>query len=182
MTALLQRLAHELKVSLRVTPYSASGGFPRVHTEFQKFLRDLASNRIQTPDAIILVTDSNCVGQPARKKRFRPAIDRFPNLDSIIHFAIPDPHIERWMLLDANAFKAVFERGCTLPTIKCDKDEYKRLLLNEIRLAGIEPPLGGEEYVTDIVAAMDLNRAAQSEPSFGAAYSTLRSLLVRHAP
>ena len=71
------------------------------------------------------------------------------------------------MLVDPQAFKTVFGRGCTLPAAKCAKGEYKTLLRKEIRDAGIEAPLGGEEFAEDIVDAFDLGQAETKEPSFG---------------
>jgi hypothetical protein len=92
----------------------------------------------------------------------------------IVSVAIPDPHIERWMLVDAKAFQDVFGRGCTLPANKCAKDEYKKLLRKEIRESGIEAPLGGEEYAEDIVMAMNLGQVEGREPSFGLFLKTLK--------
>ena len=71
------------------------------------------------------------------------------------------------MLVDPKAFQSVFGRGCTLPAIKCAKNEYKRLLRSEIRQSGIEAPLGGEEFAEDLVKAMNLRHAEQREASLG---------------
>ncbi|MBL8219231.1 MAG: hypothetical protein JNL62_08370 [Bryobacterales bacterium] len=78
------------------------------------------------------------------------------------------------MLCDAKAFKSVFGRGCTLPAIKCQKDEYKRLLRDEIRRSGVDAPLGGEEFASDIVQAMDLGQI--DEPSLALFIKQLRAL------
>ena len=53
-------------------------------------------------------------------------------LRSVI-YAIPDPHIERWLLLDSAAFKKVLDKGCSAPTQKCERGLYKRLLLQAVR-------------------------------------------------
>jgi hypothetical protein len=94
-------------------------------------------------------------------------LDPYPQFQQLVSYAIPDPHIERWMLVDPRAFQTVFGRGCTLPAIKCAKDEYKKLLRREIRESGIEAPLGGEEYAEDIVMAMNLGQVEGREPSLG---------------
>jgi hypothetical protein len=91
----------------------------------------------------------------------------YPEFQQLVSYAIPDPHIERWMLVDPRAFRAVFGRGCTLPALKCAKDEYKRLLRSEIRESGIDAPLGGEEFAEDIVMAMNLGQVEVREPSLG---------------
>ncbi|NJL47713.1 MAG: hypothetical protein HC929_09820, partial [Leptolyngbyaceae cyanobacterium SM2_5_2] len=92
--------------------------------------------------------------------------------------AIPDPHIERWMMVDQRAFKEVFKRGCdALPRIKCKKNEYKELLLKQIRSADIEPIFGGMEYAEDIANSLDLHHCGDSEPSLGDFLKDLRGLL-----
>ncbi len=60
--------------------------------------------------------------------------------------AVPDPHIERWLLLDGVAFKAVFGRGCDAPDMKCSRDKYKRNLIKSIRNTGVIPNLGKIKY------------------------------------
>jgi hypothetical protein len=78
--------------------------------------------------------------------------------------------------VDPNAFRAVFGRGCTLPAIKCAKDEYKRLLRKEIRASGIEAALGGEEFAEDIVMEIDLANVEVREPSLGLFLRSLKAL------
>jgi hypothetical protein len=89
--------------------------------------------------------------------------------------AIPDPHVERWMLVDSQAFKAVLGRGCDAPDQKCERERYKHMLLAAMRAAGIVPPLGGMEYARDIVQHLDLQRAGQLDVSLGLAIASLRS-------
>ncbi|MBX9604181.1 MAG: hypothetical protein K2X35_24470 [Bryobacteraceae bacterium] len=93
---------------------------------------------------------------------------------------IPDPHIERWMLVDPVAFQRLFRRGCTLPAIKCDKNAYKNLLEDEIRASGITPLLGGMEYVEDIIKLLDFHRA-EREPTFRLALREIRATLKQWA-
>ncbi len=81
--------------------------------------------------------------------------------------AIPDPHIERWLLIGSAAFKAVLGKGCAAPDYKCERDRYKKLLIQAIRDAGLSPLLGGMEHAEDIVNAMDLERMEQADDSLG---------------
>ncbi len=81
------------------------------------------------------------------------------------------------MLVDTNAFRTVFGRGCTLPALKCAKDEYKKILRQEIRDSELEAPLGGEEFAEDLVMAMDLGRVR--EPSLRLFIRELRGLFNR---
>ena len=80
--------------------------------------------------------------------------------------AIPDPHIERWLLLDGAAFKAVFGTGCDAPDLKCERNHYKRQLMDAIQSAGTTPRLGGIEYAEEIVQHMNLDRVARLDRVF----------------
>lgn len=165
--AMLRRFGNEYGVGVTLRLLSAQGGLPRMHYEFKCFLRDLSRQRQQRPDSIIVVVDANCQGHKERKDGMDRVLAPHVEFQQLVSYAIPDPHIERWMLVDTNAFQTVFGRGCTLPAIKCAKDEYKRLLRREIRESGIEAPLGGEEYAEDIVMAMNLGQVEGREPSLG---------------
>lgn len=91
--------------------------------------------------------------------------------------AIPDPHIERWLLLDSRGFKQVLGRGCAAPDRKCDRDRYKQLLDEAVRNTGVEPLLGGLEYAEDLLLTMDLDRAGRNDSSFGHLLDDLRRFL-----
>ena len=78
---------------------------------------------------------------------------------------IPEPHIERWLLLDSEAFKTVFGKGCPVPDQKCERGRYKNMLLNAIYQATMVSPLDAIERVDELVNAMDLQRMAQNDRS-----------------
>lgn len=147
-----------------------------MHDEFKEFLRDVSRQGQPFPDSIVVVVDANCQGHNERKKLMDGVLARYPTFQQLVCYAIPDPHIERWMLVDPNAFRAVFGRGCTLRAIKCAKDEYKRLLRKEIRASGIEAALGGEEFAEDIVMEIDLANVEVCEPSLGLFLRSLKAL------
>lgn len=106
---------------------------------------------------------------------FQDEVLAYPPLQPLTSYCIPDPHVERWMLVDPHAFHQVFGRGCTLPATKGAKDEYRRLLRREIRESGIESLLGGEEFAEDIVDHMDLERVEMQEASLGHFLRSLKS-------
>ena len=173
--AIFRRFGRDYGVAVTLTFLSARGGLPRMHDEFRDFLRDLARERQPYPDGVIVVADANCQGYHGRKKLMDVELERYPQFQQLVSYAFPDPHVERWMLVDPNAFQTVLGRGCTLPAIKCAKDEYKKLLRKEIRDGGIEAPLGGEEFAEDIVMAMNLSQAEVREPSLGLFLRSLRA-------
>ena len=140
-------------------------GYGKVAQEFERFLIDLRYQDELRPDMVVVATDANCKGLNARRREFNT-----PTLTSIsaipIVSAIPDPHVERWLLLDGAAFKAVFGKGCKAPDLKCERDRYKERLINEIRNAGGTSRFGGIEFAEEIVGHMDIDRAARADPSF----------------
>jgi hypothetical protein len=177
--AMLRRFESDYGVPVSCRFLSSRGGLSQMHGEFTDFLRDLARGQLPHPDSVVVVLDANCVGYNERKGIMDRVVRAYPAFQQIVSYAIPDPHIERWMLVDDAAFQTVFGRGCTLPALKCAKDEYKHLLLKEIRDSGIEPLLGGEEYAEDIVKAMDLGHAEVSEASLGLFLKSLKALFNR---
>ena len=86
---------------------------------------------------IIVATDANCKGLNQRTRE----LDR-PNAPAPIIAAIPDPHIERWLLLDGAAFRTVFGRGCNAPDQKFSRNLYKQQLIKAVYDADITPSIG----------------------------------------
>lgn len=156
---LVQRLAHAEATAVRLDWRNAIGGHGRVVSEFDNYLRDL-TRQGSRPDLIVVATDANCKGLNQRTRE----LDR-PDAPSPIIAAVPDPHIERWLLLDGAAFRTVFGRGCNAPDQKCSRDLYKQQLIKAVYDAGITPSIGGIEFAEDIVNQMDIDRAARSDRS-----------------
>ena len=173
--AMLRRFESQYHAGSSFRILSARGGLPRMHVEPRGVPARSRQGTTAAADWIMVVVDANCLGYNDRKQVMDRVVQAHPQFQQIVSYAIPDPHIERWMLVDEVAFRTVFRRGCTLPALKCAKDEYKRLLLREIRDSGIEPILGGEEYADDIVKVMNLGHAEINEPSFGLFLRTLKA-------
>jgi len=172
VAAIVERFSRTIGVPIKPIPRSVRGGHGKVVAEFRSYLHDLEQEREQVPDLLIVATDANCERYGKRKKAIDAINDR---AREITIYAIPVPHIERWLLLDSAAFKAVMGKGCNPPDQKCSRDRYKRLLLEAMRNAGIVPPLGGVEYTRDIVDAMDLQRMEAVNASFGKFLKELHS-------
>jgi hypothetical protein len=170
--ALIDRVAVEVGTAASVEWRSAQRGHGRVAEEFRRFLRDLRRQG-EWPSIVVVGTDANCQGSERRQL--------FAREDSPVPLvlAIPDPHVERWLLLDGAAFKRVFGRGCKAPDMKCAKDRYKQELLMAIREAGTTPSLYGIEFAGDIVREMDLERAGAADESLARFLSDLRRALAQ---
>ena len=106
---LVRRIAEEQNISVRLDWRNAVGGYPQVAGKLADYLRDL-NRQGGSPDLIIVATDSNCVGLNQRARQ----LERSDSPAQMI-LAIPDPHIERWLLLDGTAFRDVVGRGCDAP-------------------------------------------------------------------
>jgi hypothetical protein len=143
---------HQVPVELR--PLSVRGGFGAVEIELERYVKDLLRYKLPLPDAVVVVTDANCLGIRDRKSRLAVIVE--PIKDRVV-FAIPDPHIEKWLLMDPAAFRQVLGTACATPDYKCQRDRYKQLLIEAVQQAGLEPLLGGVEHAEDIVAALDLH-------------------------
>ena len=172
--ALLRRVADESGLTVRLDWRSAVGGRGRVVQELKRYLRDLTTQGGH-PDLIVVATDANCTGLQQRIRE----VDASAAVSPVV-LAVPDPHIERWLLLDGAAFRSVFGKGCDAPDKKCDRGRYKHQLFEAVRATGVVPQLGGIQYAEDIVQHMDIERTAQADPSFGRFVNPELTSLMQH--
>lgn len=175
---LLERVARESGVALRVRVRSARGGWGQVLRELKSFHDSFSRGAEYLPDAICVAVDANCTGAEERRRLIDECTT---SLREHVVCAIADPHIERWLLLDGKAFKDVLGRGCEAPDQKCEKGRYKRLLFEAVREAGIDPLLGGIEYAEELADRLDLARVAAGDPGFNRFLADLRATLKRLA-
>ena len=106
--------------------------------------------------------DANCKGFTVRRDLVLKAAGKALPYREIIT-AIPDPHVERWFLLDMVALSnaAGAPVAASVPAYKCEKNHYKTLLRQAFAGSGIAPPLGGLEYGPLVAQGMDLFAAAK---------------------
>lgn len=162
LTALIQRLADEYNLEVNMKASSVRGGRGTVIAELKQYQRDLQQHKEDLPDLVIVGTDSNCKSLSEREKEINEVVT---DLADIVISMIPEPHIERWLLLDSEAFKTVYGKGCSAPDQKCERDRYKKMLLNAIYQATMVSPLDGMERMEELVNAMDFQRMRQSDKS-----------------
>lgn len=163
ISALVNKLANESGINLDFIARSARGGHGKAVSEFASYIRSLPYEREGLPDLIIVAIDANCKNYLERKEEIEKVNQQYNYLTIS---AIPEPHIERWLLIDSSAFKAVLGQGCNAPDQKCEKDRYKKLLYEAVAATGITPLLGGIEYAQDIVNNMNIQRAMNADVSF----------------
>ena len=174
---LLRRVAAECGATLRLSLRSGHGGEGQERTDLRRYADKAARDGFPPDDGIVVVLDGNCHGYADRKRVITECLG---TLEVDLVAAIPDPHVERWLLLDPAAFRQVVGRGFSAPRYKCERDRYKRALQQGIRDAGLRPVLGGLEHAESIIAGMDLQRARWPDKSFGRFLSDARAFLRRH--
>jgi len=173
LKALISKIALEFDFSpqsLLIAPRSVRGGNAKVLAELKEFVDDIVYCKQTLPDLIVAATDSNCVGFNTRCKEMQACVELIR--DRVV-FAVPDPHVERWMLLDSHAFKTVFGVSCQPPDNKCDKDRYKSLLADAFAKTNIMPLHNGFEFSENIIGAMDLDNI--NDPSLNRLINDLKS-------
>jgi hypothetical protein len=168
---LMGRMAREFGIPIIMDKRSVRRGYGTVIRELKQFLRDIRREKDGYSDLVVVATDANCKGMRERLKEIYGVTEGKPQR---IVCAVPDPHIERWLLLDSAAFKTVFGRGCEAPDQKCERNRYKKSLVDNILSAGISPSIGGIEYSEDLVEAMNLERTARNDVSFNYFFKELR--------
>jgi len=71
----------------------------------------------------------------------------------------------------------VIGRQPKIEKVRCERNRYKQILMQTIRDSGQITTLGGIEFAQDLVSAMDLYRAGNSEPSLGFFVDDMRRAL-----
>jgi len=160
---------------------NATAGKGTTMTELKRFLRDVKSGE-ELPFAILIVAiDGNC--QTYREKRDEISkIAQQTGYPGALVCAIPDPHIERWYLIDKEAFCQVVETDVypKVPSYKCEKGIYKKAMKESFAKTGIVPPLGGIEYGEDIALKIDFYIAQRADAAFKHFLNGLRTNLRRY--
>lgn len=101
---LIERMAREMlgERSWSVSVLNPAGGVGRLKQTLQRLLCDysLASN---FPDLFIVGVDGNCKGAKERHREIEGILNGTAGLGHYV-LAIPNAHIEQWMMADPEAF------------------------------------------------------------------------------
>lgn len=147
---------------------------------YKEFIKGVKKRKHPAADVLIVGSDGNCNGFAKRRTQLNNAAKDIPYATVIT--AIPDPHIERWYLLDSQALAqaAGVPVQAVPPTAKCDKGHYKRLLKDAFAHHNLIPPLGGAEYGPRVAATMDLYAAGVADHSLRDFVDQVRAWLKQH--
>ena len=180
ITALVKRVAREEMIPATCQPRSVRGGHPRAIKEFRLYQDVMASGAsgIRTPDLIVVTIDSNCIGFAARRREIEDET-RQEYAHGVVA-ACPEPHIEKWFLADPISFQTVVGGMPDIGSEKCERDYYKKTLSATVRQCGHPATLGGVEFASELVDAMDLFRAGKTNSSLKAFLDDFRAALRTH--
>jgi hypothetical protein len=187
LTALVERIALDLSIpgqSFAHDVRSARRG-SGVLTEFRDFAQHLRKMGSLEADMIVVAVDGNCSDYGAKAKQLTKCVRKTDLFADLLVLAIPDPHIERWYLLDQGALIAAvgLSRGIAPPARKCKRDYYKSILRDALREQGVNSLLGGSEFGADIARKiLDLYAAGRQDRSFERFVGDMKAILRRARP
>lgn len=173
---LSRRLSSEEGVRISISK-AIKGGYGGVLKEIKGFQRALDKGAIPagSPDLLLVLGDSNCHNYQDRKREIISIIDK--NIFPFFVVGCPDPHVEKWLLIDQHALSIAFGVSINISLDKCKRDYYKNELQKIIRLAGWPMTQEGIEYSPDIIEKIDFTRAEKKDHSFKSFISDLRLIL-----
>lgn len=174
---LISRISKKYGSETDVKFSRSTGGYGRVISDLEGYISDLRNGTLHLPDLIVVARDSNCRGLSDTKDEINSVLGEYQERSVL---AIPDPHIERWLLLDSSAFKSALGTGCDAPDHKCEKGRYKKMMVNAVRNAGVTPQIGGLEHTEEIVKSMDLQKMRTEDDSLGSLIQSLHHFFQGH--
>jgi hypothetical protein len=134
---------------------------------YKNFIKRTKKRSSLGADALVVGSDGNCNGFAKRREQLLKVAATPPY--PVVFTAIPDPHIERWYLLDSLALSRAIGTGvqAITPLAKCEKNHYKKLLQEVFENTDVQPPLGGWEYGPVLAKNIDLYHASQKDHALG---------------
>lgn len=165
----VQRIAVEESIPLDCLNHdiqSSRGGSSKVINEFKKFLKDTRRVGSSDIDFVVVAIDGNCKGHRDRVDQLEKHIKGDHPFKGRVVYAVPDPHIERWYLMDQRALKegVGLDRAPSMPPYKCERAYYKQVLNQALRESNVSSLLSGAEYaeriidkITDVESLYDQN-------------------------
>lgn len=126
----------------------------------KSYLQDAKKRGASPADCVVIGSDANCNGFVKKREML---LAEAKGLSLTLVTVIPDPHIERWFLLDPAALSTAVGENLLphVPPYKCGKNEYKIRLKEAFKGSSISPLSGGIEYGTEIAANMDLYKVSK---------------------
>jgi len=185
MIALVERIIKEERFhdSVCHDVRNASGGRGGVLKELKKYFQNVKklTGSASSCDLVIVAIDGNCGTYSKMQQNIMKRKDVIKYQGEVI-CAVPDPHIERWYLIDGHALRIVIGASdfAICPSYKCEKDRYKNAIIDYLSRNDIKPIFGGAEYGEDIIKIVDLEKLQREDGGFNSFINDLRGFLRRH--
>ncbi len=161
----IERLAREAGKRVTIQRRWARGGHGRALEELGRYGELVKTGVLPLPDIVVVSIDANCKTYTRMRTLIQDTLTA--SIADITVIACPDPHVERWLLADPESFAAVVGRRPHLGKKKCARGYYKDILARTVKDAVGVSTLGGLEWASDLVEAMDFYRAGKVESSLG---------------
>jgi hypothetical protein len=174
---LIERLAADEGVDVQVEERSAVGGVGVTKRALRSYVVDLAAGREPFLEALVVARDGDCRGGTMRREEIARVVgNRYAGR---LVVAVPEPHVEIWYLADPRAVARAVGSDVTadVPTLKCERNRYKRALRQAFVGVGITPVAGGVEYGRQIAEGMDLALACRNDSSLARFVADVRGCL-----
>jgi len=171
---IIKRLATERSVNVSLEVRNARGGAPVMLSKFKEALKRWV-DELPSQSVIIVCKDTNCKRGSVVKREFANLLRECEGRGICLILALPEPHIERWYLLDQNAFReatGVPLRGapsgglCRRGRRKRAKDYYKKFIADAARERNIRLTQNGAEFGEEIADALNIQTCRQDD-NFG---------------
>ena len=184
ITALVKRIASEESIAAAKLHHdirSARGG-AKVITEFRNFIKNIKGVAASDIDFLVVAIDGNCKGHNDRIKQLDNYVKENHPFRGKVVYAVPDPHIERWYLMDQRALKVGIglEKAPSSPSYECKRgrSHYKQILRQALKDSNISSLLGGVEYAERIVDNIEnFESLSRQNAGFQAFLGNLRNML-----
>ena len=155
--------------------------YRKVKQKYSDFIKELREANAFPYLALVVVIDGNCKGVKKRIRDFSSFLNEQDLFTDQVIYAVPDPHIEKWYMMDQKALKLGIGLRVApqLPPHKCKKNYYKDKLYDAIQLdLNSEPESSGSEYAEDIVNNINnIYRFAQLDEGCKRFIDDLRALV-----
>ena len=182
--ALVKRIATEESIAadkLHHDIRSARGG-SKVIPEFRNFIKNTERVAASDIDFLVVAIDGNCKGYHDRVKQLDNYIKENHPFRGKVIYAVPDPHIERWYLMDQRALKLGIglDKAPSSPSHECKRgrSHYKQILRQALKDSNISSLLGGAEYAERFVDNIEnLESLGRQNAGFQAFLQKLRGML-----
>jgi hypothetical protein len=172
VSGLVERKAEMEHVEVSIHQRSVEGGAGRALKRLKTFAADLRAG-LTFADILVICIDADNFGTRQRRRDIKAALGGY---NGLVVMAVPDPHIEKWYLLDPRAVSRSLRRDYPASPPPKGSRSYKRALLDAFLLADVRPPSGGSEFGEDIAAVMDLS-LARSDQDFARFMDDLRTTM-----